>query len=64
MTTLPELALRILDFVKAHGRVSIGEMAKLTGISRNTLKGHFRRLVSDGHLQKHGEGRGVWYTRT
>ncbi len=25
-----------------HGRVSIGEMVRLTGVSRNTLKEHFR----------------------
>lgn len=62
MVVLPEPALRILEHVKGHGRVSIGDMVKLSGISRNTLKGHFRRLVTDGHLKMHGEGRGVWYT--
>lgn len=61
MATLPEPALRILEHAREHGRVSIGEMGKLTGVSRNTLKGHFRRLVSDGHLEMHGEGRGAWY---
>jgi Fic family protein len=62
MAALPEPALRILEHAREHGRVSIGDMAKLTGISRNTLKGHFRRLAADGHLKMHGEGRGAWYT--
>jgi predicted HTH transcriptional regulator len=61
MVALPEPALHILEHAKEHGRVTIGDMAKLTGISRNTLKGYFRRLVADGHLTMHGEGRGVWY---
>lgn len=62
MISLPEPALRILEHAKEHGRVTIGDMAKLLGVSRNTFKGHFRRLVADGHLKMHGEGRGVWYT--
>jgi Fic family protein len=61
MVALPEPALRILEHAKEHGRVSIGNMAKLTGISRNTLKGHFRKLAADGRLTMHGEGRGVWH---
>lgn len=62
MVSLPEPALRILEYAKEHGRVNIGDMAKLTGINRNTLKGYFRRLVADGHLILHGEKRGAWYT--
>jgi hypothetical protein len=34
---------------------------KLTGVSRNTLKQHFRNLVALGHLNQQGGGRGVWY---
>ena len=50
-----------LEYAREHGRVSIGDMAKLTGISRNTLKVHFRRLVEKGHLVLYGSGRGAWY---
>jgi predicted HTH transcriptional regulator len=39
----------------------MAEMFKLTGMSRNTLKGHFKRLVQDGNLKQQGQGRGVWY---
>jgi Fic family protein len=60
-SSLPEHSVRILDHARAHGRVSIGEMVKLTGVSRNTLKEHFRQLVEKGHLSKQGGGRSTWY---
>lgn len=58
---LPELALRIVDLARDHGRVRMGDAIKLTGASRNTLKEHFRTLVERGYLHQHGAGRGVWY---
>jgi len=61
LESLPELSLRILEFAREHGRVTIGEAVKLTGVSRNTLKQHFRNLVARGHLNQLGSGRGVWY---
>ena len=61
LATLPDLSLRIVEFVREHGRVTIGEAIKLTGANRNTLKQHFRTLVARGHLNQQGAGRGVWY---
>ena len=61
LAALPELSLQIVEFAREHGRVTIGEAIKLTGVSRNTLKQHFRNLVEHGHLYQHGSGRGVWY---
>jgi len=61
LATLPELSLRIVEFAREHGRVTIGETIKLTGASRNTLKQHFRALVERGQLNRCGRGRGVWY---
>ena len=61
MTTLPELAVRIIDHARQHGRVTIGDMIRATGTSRNTLKEHFRRLIEQGHLVRHGAGKGSWY---
>ena len=58
---LPELSLQIVEFAREHGRVTIGDAIKLTGVSRNTLKQHFRNLVEHGHLNQQGSGRGVWY---
>jgi Fic family protein len=62
LSTLPELSVQILEFAREHGRVSTGEMIKLTGASRNTLKQHFRVLVEKNHLLLHGAGRTTWYT--
>lgn len=61
MAALPELAVQIIDHARQHGRVTIGDIIRLTGKSRNTLKEHFRRLVEQGHLVSHGTGKGTWY---
>ena len=61
LASLPELSLQIVEFAREHGRVTIGDAIKLTGVSRNTLKQHFRTLVERGHLNQQGSGRGVWY---
>ena len=61
LASLPELSLQIVEFAREHGRVTIGDVIKLTGASRNTLKAHFRNLVERGHLSQQGSGRGVWY---
>jgi Fic family protein len=61
LAALPELSLQIVEFAREHGRVTIGAAIKLTGVSRNTLKQHFRNLVERGHLNQQGSGRGVWY---
>ena len=51
---LPELSVQIVEFAREHGRVRIGDAIKLTGVSRNTLKQHFRKLVEHGHLNQQG----------
>jgi len=61
LATLPELSLRIVEFAREHGRVTMGDAIRLTGGNRNTLKQHFRALVQRAHLSQHGSGRGVWY---
>jgi Fic family protein len=61
LATLPDLSLQIVELAREHGRVTIGDAIKLTDVSRNTLKPHFRNLVEQGYLQQHGSGRGVWY---
>lgn len=61
LAALPDLAVQIVDHARQHGRVSMGDVIKITGASRNTLKEHFRRLVEQGHLAQHGSGKGTWY---
>jgi Fic family protein len=62
LPSLPELSLRILDHAREHGRVSMGDIIKLTGASRNTLKQQLRQLVEKGYLIRQGGGRTTWYT--
>lgn len=61
LAALPELSLKIVEFAREHGRVTMADAIKLTGASRNTLKQHLRNLVERGHLSQRGSGRGVWY---
>ncbi|TAN49317.1 MAG: Fic family protein [Methylococcaceae bacterium] len=61
VAALPGLALQIVDHARNHGRVTMGDMMRLTGASRNTLKEHFRKLVENGRLMRHGTGKGSWY---
>lgn len=58
---LPELSVQILELARAHGRVTIGEAATAIGASRNTIKYHMSTLAKEGHLKRHGAGRGSWY---
>ena len=62
LSALPELSIQILDHARAHGQVSVREMVTISGVSRNTLKEHFKSLVRDGHLELHGKGRGARYS--
>ena len=49
LAALPELSLRIIEHVREPGRVTISDIVRLTGTSRNTLKQHFRQPVAQGH---------------
>jgi Fic family protein len=62
LAELPELAVRILDHARDHGRITIADAVTLTGASRNTLKVHFKSLREQGLLVLHGQGRGAWYS--
>ncbi|MHB1328141.1 MAG: Fic family protein [Gemmatimonadales bacterium] len=61
LAVLPEQSLRIIELARERGRVTMGDVIALTGGNRNTLKLHFRTLVEQGRLRRHGRGRGVWY---
>ncbi|RTD84976.1 Fic family protein [Variovorax atrisoli] len=61
LAALPEVSLQIVEFARERGRITMGDVIRLTDGSRNTLKQHFRALVERGHLVQHGAGRGVWY---
>lgn len=58
---LPELSVQILELCRERGRVTVSEVATMTGVSRNTIKYHVAALTDKGHLVRHGAGRGIWY---
>ncbi len=59
---LPELSVQILEIAREHGRVTVNDAVKATGSSRNTIKDHIKNLRTNGHLKRHGAGRGTWYS--
>jgi len=61
LASLSELAVKILDYVQNHGRVTTRDMVRETGASPNTLKATFTSLVEKGLLARHGGGRSTWY---
>ena len=63
LAVLPELAVKILDYVQDHGRVTTRDMVRETGASPNTLKATFGSLVEKGLLVRHGGGRSTWYSQ-
>lgn len=60
---LPPLSISILELVKSRGQVTNSEIVTITGANRNTVKKHLENLVLNGQLQKHGVGKGTFYTR-
>jgi len=61
MAVLPELAVKILDYVRDNGRVTTRDMVREAEASPNTLKAIFTALVKKGLLVRHGGGRSTWY---
>jgi Fic family protein len=61
LAALPELAIKILDYVRDQGRVTTRDMVREHGASPNTLKVTFTSLVEKGLLVRRGAGRSTWY---
>ena len=61
LAVLSELSVKILDYVRDHGRVTTRDTVRETGASPNTLKSTFTSLVEKGLLERHGGGRSTWY---
>ena len=58
---MPELSVLILELAREHGRITVAEVVRVSGVSRNTVKDHLKALVEQSHLTLHGAGRGAWY---
>lgn len=52
----------ILEYVKAHGRITRREAAELCRIGPYQATRLLKRLVEEGKLVRHGVGKGTWYT--
>lgn len=61
---LPSLSVNILEIAREHGRVTVIDIVKITSANRNTVKDHIKSLQHNGFLEKHGAGRGTWYSLT
>lgn len=59
---LPELSLRVLKALRAKERLTIAQLASITGANRNTLKVRLRALVAEGRVRRHGKARATWYS--
>jgi Fic family protein len=59
---LPELSLQILKALRAKERLTIAQLASITGANRNTLKVRLRELVADKRVRQHGKARATWYS--
>jgi Fic family protein len=58
---LSGLSADIMALAKDRSRITIGDVLKVTGQNRNTIKAHLRDLVANGRLLKEGTGKGTWY---
>lgn len=59
---LPTLSLQILKALRSEERLTIAQLASITGANRNTLKVRLRELVADGRVSQHGKARATWYS--
>lgn len=61
LSSMSELAEKIVELARAHGRVSVADIVRATGANRSTVKLRLSVLVRDGVLSRHGQGRTTWY---
>lgn len=61
LSTMSELAEKIVELSRAHGRISVADIVRATGANRSTVKLRLSVLVRDGVLSRHGQGRTTWY---
>jgi Fic family protein len=64
MTGLNPETVKILELAGERGKLTIAEITVLTGANRNTVKVRLKRLCRENLLQKHGAGKGTWYSIT
>ncbi len=58
---LSKLSVDLVALARAHGSLTTAQAEQQTQANRATIKAHLAKLVKEGHLVKHGVGRGTWY---
>jgi Fic family protein len=61
-STLPELAIAIIDLAAEHGQISVADIVRVTKAPRATIKKRVTDLAKSGHLKRGGKGRSTWYS--
>jgi Fic family protein len=59
---LSDVSRQVIKALRAQERLTIAQLASITGANRNTLKVRLRELVSAGRVRKHGKARATWYS--
>lgn len=60
---LPQYAVEILEYLGSHERITTKQTAEITASPVSTAKSRLKKMVSDGFLELHGQGRGAFYIR-
>ncbi|MBU6475243.1 MAG: winged helix-turn-helix transcriptional regulator [Alphaproteobacteria bacterium] len=63
--TVPPAAAKIHFRLWREKRLTITSLCNahdLRDVPRSTVKHHLRLLVARGYVQRHGRGKGTWYT--
>jgi len=63
LTSLPKLASDIMQLVTDKFKIGIADVIAYTGAPRSTIKKQLTFLVDRKYLARHGQGKGVWYTK-
>ena len=61
--SLPADSVKVLEYLKDNGRITMKQAEELTQTPRATLKLRLAYLLDGGFILRHGQGRGTWYTR-
>jgi len=59
---LPTECVAILNLLEERNRLTIKEAEERTGAARATLKIRLNLLIDKGLIERHGKGRGTWYS--
>ncbi len=62
LTQMSEISQNIIELLRLRGRITIGELEKLTSVNRNTIGKNLETLVKNKQIQQNGKGRGTWYS--